>query len=347
MYFAQKPHERKRMSTQEPTTWQEFLGQLIANPQERARLASALHVRPITLQRWTEGISKPRDENIRLLIKHLPRETYPLFMRLLLVDFPELLREEVPEERFFQGLPAEFYARALSNLALTPISIYRQSMQDLILQQMLQHLDPDQHGLSITLAVCVPPRSPERKVVRSLREIGGLATPPWPHNLSEKPMFLGIESLIGYTITRVRPCVINSRDEVTFFPVQWTEHERSTATFPILRHGRIVGGLIVSSAREYFFTPPRLSVIEDYSHLATCIFEPEEAFSSSEIALEVMPPCEQQYPYFVGYHERVSRKLIEAETAGHPITLQQARQLIWQDLEELLFQVTLQTRAGK
>jgi hypothetical protein len=53
---------------------------------------------------------------------------------------------------------------------------------------------------------------------------------------------------------------------------------------------------------------------------------------------------EQRYSYFVGYNERVSRKLIEAETAGYPITLQQARQLVWQDLEELLLQVTL--RAG-
>ncbi|HEY7414932.1 MAG TPA: GAF domain-containing protein [Ktedonobacteraceae bacterium] len=328
------------MSTREPTTWQEFLGQLIANPQERARLASALHVRPITLQRWTEGVSRPRDENIRLLIKNLPREIYPLFMRLLLVDFPGLLHDEVPEERFFQGLPAEFYARALSNLALTPMSIYRQSMQDLILQQMLQHLDPDQYGLSITFAICVPPRSGRK--VRSLREVGGLATPPWPRNLAEKPMFLGIESLVGYAVTQVRPCVINSQDEVTFFPVQWTEHERSTASFPILRHGCIVGGLIVSSAREFFFTPPRLAVIEDYAHLASCIFEPEESFGSNEIELGVMPSYAHQYSYFSGYNERVSQKLVEAEAAGRPITLQQARQFVWQDLEELLLQVTLQ-----
>src|SRR5437016_5370566 len=137
------------MSMQEPSTWQEFLGQLIAQPQERARLAAALHVRPITLQRWTQGTSKPRNENLRLLIKNLPQEAYPLFLRLLLVDFPELLREELPEERLLPGLPAEFYARALSNLALTSLSIYRQSMVELILQQMLQHLDPDQDGLSV------------------------------------------------------------------------------------------------------------------------------------------------------------------------------------------------------
>ncbi len=329
------------MSTQEPTTWQELLGQLIAHPQERARLATELHIRPITLQRWVQGVSRPRIENIRLLIKFIPTDTYPLFLRLLLLDFPELLREEIPEERFSQQIPAEFYARALSNLALTPLSIYRQSMQELILQQALQHLDPDQHGLSIMLTVCVPPR-PGRKV-RSLREIGGLGTPPWPHHLEEKPRNLGLESLIGYAITHAHPCVINSRDEITFYPVQWSEHERSTAALPILRHGRITGGMVVSSARESFFTRPRLAVIADYAHLATCIFEPEESFDPLEIDLKIMPLYERQYPYFSGYLQRVSRKLLEMQTQGQPITLQQARRLVWQDLEDVLLQAVLPT----
>src|SRR6266568_2935105 len=330
------------MSTQEPATWQEFLGQLIANPRERASLATALHIRQITLQRWVEGVSRPRDENIRLLIKHLPRETYPLFMRLLIADFPELVLGELPGESFSEELPAEFYALALSNMAHTSISIYRQSMQDLILQQVLQHLDPDQHGLSVTLVVFVPPRS-ERKV-RTLREVSGLATPPWPRDLVERPMLLGIESLVGYAIAHGRSCVINSRDEVTFFPVQWTEHEQSSAAFPILIHTRIVGGLIVSSTQGFFFTLPRLSVIEDYAHLAACIFEPEESFDLNEIELRIMPPYARQQPYFAGYNQRVSRKLIEANAMGQQITLQQARRLVWQELEDVLLQADLQTR---
>lgn len=331
------------MNTREPSTWQEFLGKLTAKPQERARLAAAIRVRPITLQRWADGTSKPRIENIRLLIKNLPKDTYPLFMRLLITDFPELLRDELPGERIAQRLPSEFYARVLHNLALAPRSIHRQSMQDLILQQALQHLDPDQHGLSVTLVVCVQPRL-ERKV-RSLREAGGMATPPWPRNLVERPLFLGTESLVGYAIAYARSCVVNNRDEPTFFPVQWDEHTRSTAAFPIFRHARIVGGLIFASAHAFFFTPPRLSVIEDYSHLAACIFEPEDSFDTSEIELRIMPSYERQRPYFAGYHQRVSRKLVEAETMEQQITLQQARQIVWQDLEDVLLQVVLQSEA--
>lgn len=327
---------------QESSTWQALLGQLITNPSERDRLAAAVRVRSITLQRWAEGSSRPRNENIRMLLRTLPRSVYPLFLRLLIVDFPELAQEELPEEHFLQSLPTEFYRRAMSNLALTPQPMYRQSMQDLILQQALEHLDPDRQGLAIALVVCVPPRPGGR--VRSLREIGGLATPPWPHNLPEKPMFLGAESLVGYAISKACSCVINSSEEITFFPVHWTEHERSAAAFPIFRQGRVAGGLVVSCVEEYFFTAPRLSVIEDYSYLATCIFEPEDTFRFDEVELRIMPPYVQQLPYFHDYKQRVSQKFVEADERGHHINLQQARQLVWQDLEDLLLRVSQHVR---
>jgi hypothetical protein len=326
------------MSTQEPATWQEYLGQMIASTQERARLATVLHVRPITLQRWVQGVSRPRDENIRLLLKNIPKDDYPLFLHLLLLDFPDLLKEEIPQERFFHAVPTEFYARAMSNLALTPSSIYRQSMQDLILQQALQHLDPDQHGLLIIVAACVPPK-PGGKV-RSLHEVGRLATPPWNRQLEEKPGFFGLESLAGYAIAHAHRCMINSRDETTFYPVQWLEHERSTVAFPILRYGRFAGSLLFSSTRDFFFSPARLTVIEEYAHLAACIFETEETFEFNEIELKIMPPYAQQHPYFAGYHLRVTRKIAELNAQGNSITLQQARQLVWQDLEEILLRVS-------
>jgi hypothetical protein len=328
------------MSEQEPATWQELLGRLITNPQERAHLATAVRVKPITLQRWTRGTSRPRLENIRLLIQNVPKETYPLLMRLLVTDFPELLRDDVSEKYVFQGIPVEFYAHALSNLALTPRLFYRQSMQDLVLQQALRHLDPDQQGLSITLAVCVSPRHEYK--VRSLREVGGLATPPWPRTLEERPLLLGSESLVGYAVTHGHACVINSRKEKTLLAVQWTEFEESAAAFPILLHARVVGGLIVSSAHEHFFTPSRLAAIENYAYLTACIFELEESFDFNEIALGIMPPYASQRSYFVDYNQRVFRKLVEANAVGQQLTMEQARQLVWQDLEDVLLQVPLE-----
>lgn len=329
---------------QEPQTWQEFLGQLIENPQERQRLAEAVRVRPITLQRWAEGISRPRDENINVLLKVLPPVIYPHFVRLLIVDFPHLVQEELPPDRFPLEIPSEFYARSLSALAFTPQPMCRQIIQELILQQVLEHLDPDRHGISIGLVACVPPGQ-DRKV-HSLREIGGLGTPPWPHDLAEKTIFLGAESLVGYAVSNLTCCVINSRDEVTFLPAQWTEHERSAAAFPIAHHARVAGGLVVSSIQEHFFTKQRLAVLKGYSHLASLIYEVEEFFDLHDIDLRMMPSYKLQEPYFVGYNQRISQKFVEARDRGVQITLREARQLVWQDLEEVLLQVFLQAEIG-
>ncbi len=332
------------ISPHTPASWQEFLGQLIEEPKQKRALAEAIRVRPITLKRWVEGISRPYEENIRMLLKKVPAETYPLFMRLLLQSFPELLQDILPEEPMCQNVASEFYARALSNLAFTPQPMYRLAMQDLLFQQQIEQLDPNRWGLVITIAVCVPPRFSNK--VRSLREIGGLGTPPWHSDLSTKLLFLGAESLVGYAVDQMRPCVINSREDMTFFPANWTEFEKSAAAFPIFRQGRIIGGLIVSSAQEFFFTETRLSIIEEYSHLVSCIFEPEETYAPEDIELRLMPSYMQQLPYFQNYNQRVARKFAEAEVRDELVMLPQVRQLVWQDIEDDLLQVLFQTGAS-
>ncbi len=302
--------KRKLRSWQDAATWRELLGRLIADQKERARLALAVRVRPTTLQRWVDGTNRPHLENLLALLQGISPEVYPLFLRLLLVEFPTLHEEQVPEKHIIGAIPAEFYARVLSNLALTPQPLCCQAMQDLILQQILAHLDPERHGLLASVAVCVSPRTDGR--VRSLCERDGLGTPPWPRDLSERLFFLGSESLVGYAVKLMRTFVINSRDEMTILPVHWSEYERSAAAFPILRKARIAGGLLVASARDFFFTPERLAVIEAYSHLATCIFEEEEFYDPEQVELVMMPRYTQQLPYFAGYPRRVLQKVAEA-----------------------------------
>jgi len=320
----------------EPSTWQEYLGQFVDDTQARERMAEAVHVRPITLQRWASGTSKPRDENIRTLLKALPAEHYTTFRRLVAVDFPDLPQEDQAFDSLHPDLPSEFYARVLSALALTPMPMARQTVQDLIFRQALDQLDPDRQGMSISLVCCMPPR-PGRKV-RSLREVGGVGTTPWPPDLTQRTMFLGAESLVGHVISTMCYNRINSRDEETFLPASWTEHERSVAAFPISRHAQVAGGLLLSSAREYFFTELRVHLLERYAHLAALIFEPGEFYEAGVLDLKMMPPEEIQAPYFRDFNQRVSRKFAEAIAERHQITLQEARQRTWQDLEEELLQ---------
>jgi hypothetical protein len=328
----------------EPSTWQEYLGLLIEDTQAREDMAEAAHVRPITLQRWAGGVSRPRDENMRTLLRTLPVEHYATFLRLAAVDFPDLLLEDQAFEQIQQELPPEFYARVLSALALTPLPMARQTVQELIFRQVLSQLDPDRQGLSVSLVCCVPPRHGEK--VRSLREVGGLGTPPWPSDLTQRAMFLGAESLIGHVISHMRYDKINSRDEVTFLPANWTKHERSVAAFPISRFARVAGGLLISSSREYFFTEPRIHLLERYAHLAALIFEPEEFYDVSVLDLKMMPREEIQAPSFRDFNQRVSRKFAEAIAERRQITLQEARQRTWQDLEDDLLQVFLQMAEG-
>ncbi len=325
---------------QEPLTWQEYLGRMIEDTQARERLAEAAHVRTVTLQRWAAGSSKPRDDNMRTLLKILPADDYAPFLRLVSLDFPNLLVEDSSSEQVRHDLPSEFYARVFSALALTPLPMARQTVQDLLFRQALEQLDPERRGISISLVCCVPPRHGGQ--VRSLREIGGMGTPPWPPDLAQKTMFLGAESLVGHIISNSRFGVINSRDEWTFLPANWTENERSVAAFCISRYTRVAGVLLVSSAREYFFSPSRLALLERYAHLAALIFDPGEFYEISAINLRMMPSEEVQTPYFRNFNQRVSQKFAEAIAEHRQITLQEARQFIWQDLEEELLQAFLQ-----
>lgn len=330
-------------SLQEPATWRELLGRLIADPREKEHLATAMRVRAVTLQRWADGINHPRLENIRALLKHIPHEIYPLFMSLLRLDFPELAQEKLPEEHIATTPPGGFYARALSNLALTPEPLYRQSMQELVLQQALEQLDPERQGLLISLATLVPPRRGNK--ARSLCELDGLGTLPWPPNLSEKLLFLGSESLVGQAVMHLRPFVVHNRDEITLYAVHWTNYERSAAAFPLLRKSKVVGGLIVASVQDFFFTPERLALIEAYSHLAACIFSAEEFLDVAEVELTMMPNYTLQLPYFAGYNRRVLQKVAEFSARGERVTMQKAREIVLQDLEEVLLRVFLQNNA--
>lgn len=328
-------------SQRETSPWQDLLKQLIEDGHERQRMAEAMRVRPITLQRWASGVSKPRAENMRALLKVLPPETYPVFLSLLSADFPHLLQEDTLFEQVHPELPSEFYAQALSAYALTPQPMYRQAMQDLILQQVLEQLDPARRGMSISLVTCTAPRTGRK--VRSLREIGGLGTPPWKHDLEQKTTFLGAESLVGEAVSKCRRVLVNSREELTFSSVRWTEYEQSAAAFPICRHGKVAGCLLSASAVPFYYTETHLSLLERYSHLASLIFEPGEFFDLADFDLQLVPAYEVQVPYFQDFNRRVSRKFTDALAESSHISLQEARLLVWQEIEEELLQVFLYT----
>ena len=332
------------MDKQQPAkTWRELLGRIIQNTRERQRLAVAVGVNVATLQRWARNISIPRPEHIEHLLAALPAEVYPTFLYLAAADFPDLRRENGASdqhEQTYPGIPSEFYQRILDAYAFTPWPMCHQTVQDLILQQLIELLDPERHGLAISIVRCMPPRCEGQ--VLSLREIGGIGTHPWKHDLEQKMFFLGADSLVGHAVSHCTTCVVNSRTELTFYPAHWTEYENSAAACPIMHFAGIAGGLVASSAREGFFSVSSTSILEQYACLAAFLFEAEDFYTVSDINLRLTPSYERQIPLFRNFNQRVSQKFAEELRAGRQIALQDARLAVWRDIEAELLDIPIE-----
>jgi transcriptional regulator with XRE-family HTH domain len=319
-------------------TWREMLGFLTKNPQEKQRLAREANVSVITLRRWVIGESNPREDNLRQLVLAIPPEFEAQFRRLLEGEYPSVAREDLERGRIVPEIPSELYAQVMRVYAKTPAILARDTLYKLIFERALEHLDPDRVGLSLALVCCVPP-FPEQKV-RSLRQIRGLGTPPFERELERKTMFLGSESVAGHAVMNYRLAIVESRESASFTSANWTAFEESAIASPILRQARVAGALLASSARSNYFTQAHQSLLEFYSPLAGLMFEAREFYDPMEIMLGVMPELERQEPLFTSFEQRVTLKMTTGAHEKNAITIQQAHQLVWQDIAEELLQVS-------
>jgi transcriptional regulator with XRE-family HTH domain len=323
-------------------TWQELLSQLIEDIQLEKRLAQEMGVQPITLRRWARGVVQPREDNVRRLLKAVPREVYPEFARLIVKDFPELLQTpaEAPAPPEQPVPPVEVYVRALTLYTTTPPSLYPQAFYDLLLQQMLKQLDPERRGMAVTIARCMPP--PAGQKVRSLREIAGRGNPPWPRDLGQQAIFLGAESLAGAAVTHCRLVMISSRHEdYHLFPAHWVEHEQSAVACPILCQTRIGGCLIVSSALPHAFSSTHQALIERYAQLLSLAFPAGSFHHHDDIELHLMPPYTEQLKYIRNFRMYVYKRLDEAKAGGRALSLYEAQEHVWQEIEQRLLELPL------
>lgn len=325
----------------ESETWRDLLKAIISDPYEKQRLVEALGVRAITLVRWINKESDPRPQNLRNLLNALPQYREQLL---------ELIQEETGFEEFSNAaledsakeIPATFYIRVFASRASINENMRFWSISNLILQQAIGQLDPDRMGMGIVVVRCMAPSQADKKV-HSLRESVGVGTHPWPGNLEQRAMFLGVESLCGYVVTVFRPSSTqNVDDERSLIPAQKVEHEKSASVHPLLYAGRIAGCLLVSSTQyNYFLSPSRLALIEQYANLLALAFEPEEFYEPHEIELRVMPNQEIQKKHFADFRQRVANTMIEASRNKQPISSIVAEHIIWQQLEEELLQISV------
>src|SRR5205807_289265 len=109
----------------------------------------------------------------------------------------------------------------------------------------------------------------------------------------------------------------------------------------ILYAGRIAGCLLVSSTQHSYFTvPSRSSLIEQYANLLALAFEPREFYEPDQIELRVMPDQEIQKEHFANFRQRVANTMLEAARDRRPVSSVLAEEMVWQELEDELLQLS-------
>lgn len=320
---------------QQPKNWRELLNSILNDSRERQRLAGELGIRLITLNRWLSGETKPRPQNMQHLLTALPQYREQ-FLDLLRFEkgFEDLT---TVEDETAKEIPATFYIRVFNARASSVEGLRFWSVGNLILQQALSQLDPDRLGMSVVVVRCMPP-PPGSKKVRSLRESIGVGTPPWSSDLEQQALFLGAESLAGYAVSLCHPAANQDiASDNTFVPTSPGAYEKSAIAHPILYAGRVAGCLLVSSIEaNYFLSPTRATLIQNYADLLALAFEPQDFYNPQDIELHVMPPHPLQRQHFANYRQRVASKMIQAAQKHRPVNNLEAEQIVWRELEEEL-----------
>ena len=322
---------------QEEITWRELLGSIIQDPQERRRLANELNINPVTLTRWVNNESSPRPHSIQRLLNALPQHRKALQDQLQ-SEFGSLVAESedtLTEDLQFK-IPSEFYTRVLRTRATIPQVLRFSSLCDLILQQALEQLDPNRAGIAITVVRCMPPTADKK--IRSLRESLGRGTPPWESNLDQQAILLGAESLAGNAVSRGRLIANqNLSEEQSLSPGYHGQYEESAAAAPIMLEGKVSGCLLVSSTQTDYFHQPRQSLIESYADLVALAFEAGDFYDTAQLELGLVPFQDVQKLYLSGFRQRLSETMLKAAKNGHPLSIFEAEQIVWQKFEaELL-----------
>jgi hypothetical protein len=315
--------------------WQEFrtlLKTLWNDPAVRRRIEQHSDIAPRTLTRWISGeTEEPDRKRLLSLLEALPQQRDALLAAITraLPDFePPLIDSGA---RLLDDLPMSFWLRLLELNANTPKNLHFAAMVNLIFLQLQATIDPERLGVQLTIAQCTPPASPNHPV-RSLREVLKMQTYQSPLFGPGDTVFLGAESLCGYSVSLAQANIVQNIGEERQVPVRKGRNEKSAAAYPIQRGGHVAGAFLVSSPQVDFFSQRVQYLLQIYSYLLCLAFETETFYAPERIRLRLLPSEEVQHGYITGFRQRVLSML------EHDLSLSrlQAEQAAWQQIEEEL-----------
>jgi transcriptional regulator with XRE-family HTH domain len=324
--------------------WRELLDSIIQLRSDRERIAAEVGVSSVTLTRWASGDSMPRSQNLRLLLTAIPLDSREQFKALIEQDMPSLSLEQPLSDSSNHEIPFSFINTVMTTRATGSASHVSWVIIHQVLQHALLQLDPHHLGMKITLALCMPPTSDGK--IHSLREGGGLGTPPWEESFEEHALFLGAETLAGYSVMTVRYRQIpDLRADASLLPYYRAEYEVSAAACPILFLGQIAGCVLFSSTQpDYFSLEERSVLIHGYTNLISLALREEDFYPLDLIELRIVPPPEKQQDHLMNFQSRVVKLMrASASNSQYLYSSAQAEQIAWQQIEAELLNIPFHT----
>lgn len=320
-----------------PPSWTSVLQGIIKSSAERQRLSTALGVTTMTLSRWASGESKPQ----RPHLMHLVQVVHPN-QRQELLDALEKYYPDIQfwlEEDSTEQISSEFFAHILNIRTTTTESLRFWRISEAVLKQALAQLDPNRLGMAVKLIQCMPPVD---GMIRSLRERAGKGTPPWTADLEHDVLFLGVDSMSGYTV-EVRRGVNDNNLKLKSkpYPTLQDQYEVSAAAHPIRFEGRIAGCLLASSTQEKYFSQQRLALLATFSDLIALAFDKNEFYAPEMIRLRILPEPEDQRPVLARFREVVTAKFQAAQSQRQNLSNSDIEMQAWQEIEESLLAMAI------
>ena len=321
------------------SSWQSILRQIIRASAERRRLATALGLSEMTLSRWANGGVLPQRPQVTRLVQVVPpQHRQELIEALEAGPYPNIQSwlKEGPSEQ----VPTEFYTHVLSLRTTTTESLRFWQISEAILNQVLEQLDPNRYGMSITLVQCMPPSKTHDLKIRSLREVAGKGTPPWDSDLTHLSLFLGMESLAGYVVEARHEATIEDLSNDHLVPAYRTENEVSAAAYPIMLGDSIVGCLSASSTQRGYFTQQKMALLAAFSNLASLAFNKADFYLATQVELRIMPPPDVQRIILDTFRQRVAKYLTNVDHQRIQKTNFEAEREAWEAIENDLIEAS-------
>jgi hypothetical protein len=325
------------------SNWRELLAHILRNPREKRQLLDQLNVRSITLTRWINGETEPRQQNLQQLVKVLMRYSDHL---------PESLKDEknagdlslllTSEEQVSPTIPSGLYSQVLASLAHISEHLRFWTIANMILHQAMEQLDPFDQGIALWITHCMRNEDEMAKKIRSLHLTLGYCNRKLDR-LEQEGMFLGIEAAEGEALVMGHPVIYQDQRQTGFLtPKTPVLDHCSAAIYPITYQG-LVGGTfsVASMSTNYFLMPERVTLVQRYSELLSLAFAPTDFVPRENVLLGVMPDYDVQKKHFADFRQRVATQISEKFQQGESMSAVEAEKLVWLNLEEELLALNM------